>query len=166
MMRWLLVLSVLIATGCSTTGGRGTTSQCDPSRGGFFSGISCSSSGGYDQRVRELNQEMLQTKADNETLTQRYQSAKAQAVNLDAEKRQLESQYKTLDNDLNNLEQKIHKSKAKKDSLLASLSSIRNQEKLLRAQADGNPSDVSKKLADLQAKKKELEAEIDLVRTH
>jgi phage shock protein A len=109
---------------------------------------------------------MLQTKADNETLTQRYQSAKAQAVNLDAEKRQLESQYKTLDNDLNNLEQKIHKSKAKKDSLLASLSSIRNQEKLLRAQADGNPSDVSKKLADLQAKKKELEAEIDLVRTH
>ena len=156
-----IIISVFFLTGCASTRVGG---DCDPSHGGFFTGISCASSGGYDQRVRSLNQEMVKSELDNEKISRDLKSAQGEAASLELEKRKLSEQYKTLDSEIDDLEKKANKSKRKKEMLLTSLRNLRNQEALIKSNKNANPEEISKKLNDLRKKKEELEAEIDLVR--
>lgn len=58
-MRWIVLGSVAMLAGCATTPG-----ACDPTQAGFFSGISCESSGAYGSRDTSLRSNLASARAN------------------------------------------------------------------------------------------------------
>lgn len=73
-MRWIVLGSVAILGGCATTPG-----ACDPTQAGFFSGISCESSGAYGSRDSSLRSNLASARANLASDRMRASDADADA---------------------------------------------------------------------------------------
>lgn len=120
------VLLVAIITGCATTS--------DPRQGGFFGGIAGLSSGAYEERLKQRENDLAQQQSTNQDLKQESVRLKSDTQNLERELASLTEMDKNLSNLQAEIDQLEAKSDKQKDEIVALSQKIKKARKKIKSQ--------------------------------
>jgi len=139
---------------------------CDPSAGGFITGISCLATDSYGQRITDRQSELSSTQSlterlrqDNRQLQQERQQTSAQLQTARSQLAAMERENNRLARDLQNMQTRNRAQQTEKARMESRLQSISNQTRTLQGQAQsGNLSEaeMSREMARLTRERDEL----------
>lgn len=153
-LRWTPLAASLLLAGCATT-----TSQCDPSDAdaGFFTKISCDTSGAYRQHIDEREQSLLSSQQANALFHQVYKDIQAQQVQTKASLAQQRQAQTELNRSMGQLIRSLQTSKGKEAGLQNKLKDLdKDLKDINRATEDGSPAAVAQKQQQLQSLQKKV----------
>ncbi len=142
---FLFISGVLLSSGCAVSD--------DPGEGGFIGGVYGLSSGAYDKRIEEREQNL-------ETLRQIRTESATEQVELQTEKQDLDSQLAELQIASTQLEQDIRQLSAQIDTMQARTTRARQKKQQLTHQQQA----LQRDLTSLQSKLQRASHDSDLSR--
>lgn len=145
----LLASSLLLLTACSTT-----KEQCDPSLPqSFLNKIACTTSGHYDQRISDKEQELAKAKERNKQLKREHQKAKDKAQTTATVLADKEAQVAKLNQETQSYLSQLKDKAQGKQNVLDEIAKIEKQ----LNQVSGSEQQQKEKIKALQRKLKALE---------
>ncbi|MDD3471316.1 MAG: hypothetical protein PHS86_00890 [Syntrophaceae bacterium] len=119
-------LFVCLLFGCATTS--------DPSKGGFFDGVQGLSSGQYQRRVNQKEDNLASLKDTGAQLRGEQRALNRQADSLERQEQAYRQQLSQLNHDVTNLEVKLRKAKLQNQAKLAQRKNLQNRLANLKGQ--------------------------------
>lgn len=154
MKRYLLITSLLLS-GCATSPQECDLHAQDPS---FLTKLSCTTSGGYRQRVNEQEQQVLRTQQENELAkqelanTQRRQQASSQQLVTE------QAKLSAVQSDLARTLKQLNSRKLKNKQSLQEVKHLQSlQQQLQRASSDSEIAAIQRKVDEAKKKVEALE---------
>ncbi len=149
-------------------GGLAACNSDDPSRGGFFCGVSGLSSGAYERQTQQRRDALAVEQQRNRQLQADAQRAGAERQQVAAERAALQRQNATLNNDIARLRSKLASAQAARGHDVAELRRLGGEVEALQAstnQVNNDPTladaEKRRRLEELQRRKQLLERAID-----
>lgn len=154
-MKKMIKLSLLAAAISTLAACAATPEECDPNAPmGLFGKIACASSGSYDQRISDKEQQLQIAEAHNSQLQRANQVAKNKAAQSAAKLKNKRAELNKLNN---SLAQSATQLKAKAQGNAQILQQIEDVEKQIRNVNHSSSSDEAKQ-AELQKLQRQLAA--------
>jgi chromosome segregation ATPase len=165
MNKFLFMGSIsLLITGCATT-----TMECDPSGGGFFGGLQGVSSGCYDQRLSERQQNLdsirqVQASAEYEQsgLSQQRTLAQNELIRLSNQAQVLNDEITQLSRNLNAKQVSTKQATDRKNSLKKKVKNLQGKTQQLKSAIAQQPA--PDQLKQLQTEEQRLKFEVDALK--
>jgi chromosome segregation ATPase len=131
LIRRLATVALGAAVGCATIGCAAMAGDCDPTGGGLFRGVACSSTGGFDRRIQERRTQQTSL------LTRKAELAKEQS--------QLEAQRDDLTRDLEAKQAEYTRAERQLASVRSRIASGRGNTTALQAEKKRLEGEVARK---------------------
>ncbi|MGB5158071.1 MAG: hypothetical protein WBN77_11640 [Desulfobacterales bacterium] len=140
-MLWRLIITILVAIAlpsCATSN--------DPRQGGFFGGIAGLSSGTYDARVQQRQEELNRQRNTNQDLKEESRTLESKAQERESELNTERQRLAEMEENLSTLQANVDRLKAKSDKQKSEIASLKRKIK-----------DARKRLKSQQAALDELD---------
>lgn len=151
----LLVIGILVLASCSAT-------DCDPSKGGLIDGIRCSASGGYDNRIKQREDEHASLLSRKAELTREQQKVQAEQKQATSQVRKMQAEQKKARANLAAVEAQLAGARKDDAALQQQAKDLEGEIALTAKDMDGMAQAEQarrKRLGELQAEQKALDAE-------
>ncbi len=153
-LRWTPLAASILLAGCATT-----MSECDPSdtEAGFFTKISCDTSGAYRQHIDAREQSLLSSQEANALFHQVYKDIQTQQSLSKASLAQQRQAQTALNRSMGQLVRSLQASKGKEAGLQNQLKDLdKGLKDVNRATEDGSPAAIAQKQQQLQKLQKDV----------
>jgi chromosome segregation ATPase len=154
----------LLMTGCAIS-----TLECDPSQGGLLGGLQGISSGCYDQRLSERQQNLesicqiqATTEYEQSGLSQQKTMAKNEWIRLSNQAQVLNDEITKLSKDLNAKQTMTEQAEQRKNSLKKKVNNLHGKTQQLKKAVAQQPA--PEQLKQLQAEEQRLKSEVDTLK--
>lgn len=154
MRAWIGGLTALLLVGCANT-----PEECDPGTAGFFDGISCQTSGAYDEEARQLDQKAEAKEREASALDAELESLRSEEQRNQKQIAALERRVSAIDDRLADMRERLRDARQEKRASIADLQELERDLTAMQARhADLKAGGVS---AGESAEVAALEKEID-----
>jgi chromosome segregation ATPase len=160
-----LVATLFSIAACQSTGSRMNTADCDPSKGGFISGMQGLSSGCYDRRVTQKETKLSQARSLTEELNRENKNLGRKKTATSAKLSALRHKVQKIQKSNAHLAASLAKMKSKNAADTATKAALQKRlenlnASLAKAKHSGNEAALAKRVAELQKERDQLADEI------
>lgn len=154
-MKRYLLITLLLLSGCATSPQECDLHAQDPS---FLTKLSCTTSGGYRQRVNEQEQQVLHTQQENELAKQELANTQGRQQASSQQLVTEQAKLSAVQSDLARTLKQLNSRKLKNKQSLQELKHLQSlQQQLQRASSDSEIAAIQRKVDEAKKKVEALE---------